>query len=67
MATIYKTRLKYIYFFGETKKYELNHICSAVSVGLGVPHLIGPSSFMSMSSQATQNQLWSNAKLTRSV
>ena len=52
MATIYKTRLKY-FFFGETKKYELNRICSAVSVGLGVPHLVGPSSFMSMSSQAT--------------
>ena len=58
MATIYKTRLKYIFFFGKTKKYELNHICSAVSVGLGVPHLVGPSSFMSMSSQATQNQLF---------
>ena len=56
MATIYKTRLNFFFFLGK-KKYELNHICSAVSVRLGVPHLVGPSSFMSMSSQATENQL----------
>ena len=49
MATIYKTRLKIkndgsilVYHISKTKfpqekvKYELNHICNAVLVGLGV-------------------------------